>query len=153
MARHSTPTTTTQPIADRTLVLDNGAYTMKAGYATSSPPDPQRDCKVIPNCVARTNDNQLWIGSQLDDCRDFGKILFRRPVDRGYLVNWEAEKEIWECSFFNEDATVQVGGSIIIIITIAIGSKERLKGIALRVRGRADRKMIHSVIHMKRISS
>ena len=131
MARHQSPTPT-QTIADKTLVLDNGAYTMKAGYATSSPPDPQRDCKVIPNCVARTNDNQLWIGSQLDDCRDFGKILFRRPVDKGYLVNWEAEKEIWERSFFDKDATVQVGGFIIIIIIIVVISKRKLKDISLQ---------------------
>lgn len=31
--------------------------------------------------------------------------MFRRPVEKGYLVNWEAEREIWEQSFFEEKAT------------------------------------------------
>lgn len=30
--------------------------------------------------------------------------MFRRPVEKGYLVNWEAEKEIWEHEFFEDKA-------------------------------------------------
>ncbi|KAG9229988.1 actin family [Amylocarpus encephaloides] len=114
------PRKNAQPIAppprppDRTLIIDNGAHTIKAGFASSSvasqapdeegsdapPPTPS----VIPNCIARDRDKRVYIGSQLSKCTDFNEILFRRPVDRGYLVNWEAEKEIWEHEFFDNKA-------------------------------------------------
>jgi actin-related protein 6 len=29
-------------------------------------------------------------------------MVFRRPVEKGYIVNWEAQKEIWENAFFDE---------------------------------------------------
>jgi actin-related protein len=35
-------------------------------------------------------------------------MVFRRPVEKGYLVNWEAEKEIWEESFFDDKAKLKV---------------------------------------------
>jgi actin-related protein 6 len=75
---------------------------MKAGFsatdtATAAP-------NIIPNCMARDREKKVYIGSQLDNCKDFGEILFRRPVEKGYLVNWEAEKEIWEHEFFDDKA-------------------------------------------------
>lgn len=99
--------TAAQPLGDKTLVLDNGAYTMKAGFATSSP-DLQRDCITIPNCIARGRNKRTWVGAQLEGCRDFGEMSFRRPVEKGYLVNWEVEREIWEKSFFHKDAKLKV---------------------------------------------
>ncbi|KAI9887935.1 MAG: Actin- protein 6 [Watsoniomyces obsoletus] len=104
MPRYAKPIV--QPIADQTLVLDNGAYTMKAGLVPLSAETPP-DCNIIPNCLARSRNKRIWIGAQLEQCRDFGEMAFRRPVERGYLVNWEAEKEIWERSFFDKDAKVK----------------------------------------------
>jgi actin-related protein 6 len=54
--------------------------------------------------MARDRERKVYIGSQLDKCKDFGEIVFRRPVEKGYLVNWEAEKEIWEHEFFEDKA-------------------------------------------------
>lgn len=77
-----------------TLVLDNGAHSIKAGLVIS---DEQPECRVIPNCIARsTRDKLTYVGSQLDDCQDFGELAFRRPVEKGFIVNWEGEKAIWE---------------------------------------------------------
>lgn len=93
------------PAPPKTLVIDNGAYTMKAGFSTpdSATPAPH----VIPNCMARDREKKVYIGSQLDNCKDFGEIVFRRPVEKGYLVNWEAEKEIWEHEFFEDKAPLK----------------------------------------------
>lgn len=33
-------------------------------------------------------------------------MVFRRPVEKGYIVNWEAQKEIWEYSF-NDDKSAR----------------------------------------------
>lgn len=83
----------------RALVLDNGAYTIKAGFSSETSTD---ECRVIPNCLARDREKHVYIGSQLEKCKDFGEIVFRRPMEKGYIVNWEAEKEIWEHEFFEE---------------------------------------------------
>jgi actin-related protein 6 len=90
------------PLPQRTLIIDNGAYTIKAGFSSAAGPDG--DASVIPNCMARDRERKVYIGSQLSRCRDFGDIVFRRPVEKGYLVNWEAEKEIWDHEFFEDKA-------------------------------------------------
>ncbi|KAL9602773.1 MAG: hypothetical protein Q9219_001616 [cf. Caloplaca sp. 3 TL-2023] len=89
-----------QPLPEKTLVVDNGASTIKAGFASSSP--TLDDCHIIPNCLARARDKKVWVGAEIDMCRDFGEMAFRRPVEKGYLVNWEAEKAIWDSTFLNE---------------------------------------------------
>jgi actin-related protein 6 len=85
----------------RTLVLDNGGYTVKAGVVLSGSTElTYDDCSVIPNCIARsTRDKCSYTGSELDGCKDFGELAFRRPVEKGFIVNWEAEKAIWEHEF------------------------------------------------------
>lgn len=87
--------------SSKTLVLDNGAYTIKAGLVSGAPTEPSYDdCRVIPNCIARsTRDKCSYVGSELDSCKDFGELAFRRPVEKGFIVNWEAEKAIWEHEF------------------------------------------------------
>ncbi|SPO05551.1 related to actin-like protein [Cephalotrichum gorgonifer] len=80
----------------KTLILDNGAYTLKAGYSTSAAP------RVLPNCIARDRHRKTYISSELSKCKDFGEIQFRRPVDKGFVVSWEAEKGIWEAEIFAE---------------------------------------------------
>jgi actin-related protein 6 len=94
-------------LAPKTLVIDNGAYTIKAGFVPASTPKPD-SCHVIPNCLARSRDRKTYIGSELENCKDFGEMAFRRPVEKGYLVNWEAEKAIWEHSFFSKSSAIQV---------------------------------------------
>jgi actin-related protein 6 len=89
------------PPPSKTLVLDNGAYTIKAGFVTD---DATEQPRIIPNCIARDAGRQIYVGSELDRCKDFGEMAFRRPVEKGFVVNWEAEKEIWEREFFDETA-------------------------------------------------
>lgn len=88
----------------KTLVLDNGAYTIKAGFAGPDIDVIPGDCHIIPNCMARDRNRKIYVGSELEKCKDFGEMQFRRPVEKGYMVNWEAEKEIWEHEFFDKKA-------------------------------------------------
>lgn len=89
---------------NRTLIVDNGAYNIKAGF--SSPDEDAASCQVIPNCMARDRNKRVYTGSQLSKCKEFGEMVFRRPVEKGYMVNWEAEKEIWDQEFFNPNAAL-----------------------------------------------
>ncbi|OIW24727.1 Actin/actin-like protein [Coniochaeta ligniaria NRRL 30616] len=85
----------------RTLILDNGADTIKAGFVTADRTDEPR---VIPNCIARDRHRKTYVASELEKCKDFGEIAIRRPVEKGFVVNWEAEKAIWDREFFDEKA-------------------------------------------------
>ncbi|KAG5918364.1 Actin- protein 6 [Claviceps africana] len=85
------------PRPARTLVVDNGAYTLKAGVVADGHVSPPR---VIPNCIARDRSRRTYLGSELSRCRDYGEIQVRRPVERGFIVNWEAQKEIWDQELF-----------------------------------------------------
>lgn len=100
--------TVAQPLPEKTFIIDNGAYTMKAGYAPDSalPEDETKAlsaCTAIPNALAKTRGNRVFIGSQLSThVTDWNEVMFRRPVEKGYIVNWEAQKAIWDHSFFDE---------------------------------------------------
>jgi actin-related protein 6 len=91
---------------NKTLVLDNGAYTLKAGLVAAGAEPTYDDCTVVPNCIARsTRDKRTYIASELDSCKDFGELAFRWPVEKGFIVNWEAEKAIWERELMDAAAT------------------------------------------------
>lgn len=99
---------TLQALPDKTFIVDNGAYTLKAGYAPENPP-PEDEvqalsaCATIPNTIVKTRGNRIYVGSQLNThVTDWNEMFFRRPVEKGYIVNWEAQREIWEHSFFDE---------------------------------------------------
>ncbi|PHH79583.1 hypothetical protein CDD82_2304 [Ophiocordyceps australis] len=81
------------------LVLDNGAYSLKAGFAEST-----NGPRIIPNCIARDRARKIYVGSEVEKCRDFGEMQFRRPVEKGFIVGWEAQKEIWDHELFDDKA-------------------------------------------------
>lgn len=95
-------------LPDKTFIIDNGANTMKSGYAPElpSPGDDEKSlsaCTAIPNAIAKARGNRIYIGSQLSGhVADCNEMVFRRPVEKGYIVNWEAQRETWEHSFFDE---------------------------------------------------
>jgi actin-related protein 6 len=90
---------------DTIFVLDNGAYSLKAGFATNVPcsdSDSLARCEIIPNCLVRTRDRKTYVAAQCSEISQWGEAVFRRPMEHGQLVNWEAQKEIWDRSFFDE---------------------------------------------------
>lgn len=80
------------------FILDNGAYTAKAGFATSD------DARIIPNCImkAKSERRRPFIGDQVDECRDASGLFYILPFQKGYLVNWDVEKNIWDYIFSQE---------------------------------------------------
>ncbi|KAJ6080016.1 hypothetical protein N7467_009769 [Penicillium canescens] len=95
-------------LPDKTFVIDNGAYMIKAGYASDLPPEESVSaCTSIPNTLVKTRDNKIVIGSQLSTVTDWNEAMFRRPLEKGYVSNWEAEREIWDQSFFDEKASAR----------------------------------------------
>ncbi|KAI1619829.1 actin-domain-containing protein [Exophiala viscosa] len=88
-----------------TFVLDNGGYTIKAGFAPApfvSDQDALFKCRVIPNAIVRSRDRKVYVGSHSEEITQWSEALFRRPVENGQVVSWETQKEIWDQSFFDE---------------------------------------------------
>lgn len=95
----------------QTLIVDPGAYSIKAGFArhdVNSSASAADSCRVIPNCIARSRDKHVYVGSELDKCNDYGEMVFKRPVEKGYIVNWDTERAIWEHEFFQDNAPLRV---------------------------------------------
>eukprot|EP00095_Tigriopus_kingsejongensis_P000859 snap_masked-scaffold1668_size31705-processed-gene-0.0 protein:Tk00859 transcript:snap_masked-scaffold1668_size31705-processed-gene-0.0-mRNA-1 annotation:"actin-related protein 6" len=81
--------------ASSTFVLDNGAYNLKAGYSSWSNPN------ILLNSItkAKSEKRRIFIGNQIEDCRDLSSLYFMLPFQKGYLTNWDYQKQIWDYLF------------------------------------------------------
>ncbi|KAL8276167.1 hypothetical protein RQP46_011425 [Phenoliferia psychrophenolica] len=78
-----------------TLVLDNGAHSIKALW-TAQPDHPPA---VFRNAISRAKADRRrnYIADELEkDCQDYGGLVFKIPFERGILTNWDAQKTIWD---------------------------------------------------------
>ncbi|WVQ83263.1 actin-like protein ARP6 [Cryptococcus sp. DSM 104549] len=78
------------------LILDNGAYDIKAGIA-----GVDWEPRVSPNSIARSRtDKKVFVGDEIYDHKNsITDIVYRRPFEKGMLVNWDAERVIWDRLF------------------------------------------------------
>lgn len=57
---------------------------------------PTHACSVFPNAVAKVKgERATLVGPEISDAVDMSALTLRRPVDRGYVVDWALQKEIW----------------------------------------------------------
>eukprot|EP00898_Chlorokybus_atmophyticus_P005006 jgi/Chlat1/5506/Chrsp360S00836 len=94
----------TSPAMRRALVLDNGACAIKAGFtgdnATAESLATSLPKVLCPNAVGRMRGDKKWLAADLlDDASDLAQIAIKRPFDRGYLVNWDVQREVWDRVF------------------------------------------------------
>jgi actin-related protein 6 len=77
------------------FVVDNGGGSLKAGFSNQSSP------RIIPNCItkAKSEKRRAFVGDQIDDCRDLSSLFFMLPFQKGYLVNWDHQKTVWDYTF------------------------------------------------------
>lgn len=60
------------------LILDNGAYTIKAGYAATD-----EEPRVYPNSSARSRaEKRVYVADEIEKCKDMSGIVYRRPFER-----------------------------------------------------------------------
>ncbi|KAI9145548.1 actin-domain-containing protein [Paraphysoderma sedebokerense] len=78
-----------------TLVVDNGAYSIKAGWAHID-----HDPKIIPNAIIRgKSDRRILIADEVNSVNNVTGIYYKLPFEKGYLTNWEVQKGIWDRLF------------------------------------------------------
>ena len=77
------------------FVVDNGGGNLKAGFSNQTSP------RIIPNCItkAKSEKRRAFVGDQIDDCRDLSSLFFMLPFQKGYLVNWDHQKTVWDYTF------------------------------------------------------
>ncbi|KAM7350509.1 actin-related protein 6 [Cochliomyia hominivorax] len=87
-----------------TMVLDNGAYTAKLGL--SSHDDPQ----INLNCImkAKAERRRAFIGNQIDECRDASGLFYILCFQKGYLLNWDVQKTVWDHFFSPEGCGISL---------------------------------------------
>ena len=43
-----------------------------------------------------SNIRRAFVGDQVDDCRDLSSLFYLLPTQKGYLVNWDHQKTVWD---------------------------------------------------------
>lgn len=77
------------------VVMDTGGSTIKIGFAGDENPR-----KVFPNCKAKyKNDTQALFGDMLCERSDVFSLRLSRPFEKGYMININLQKEIWNRAF------------------------------------------------------
>lgn len=76
------------------LVLDNGAYLAKSGLSTDTSP------RLTPNFISRSkNGRETYIGSELNDCKDFSCLFYNLAFHKGIPINWDIQRQVWSQIF------------------------------------------------------
>uniref|UniRef100_A0A673G1Y0 Actin-related protein 6 n=1 Tax=Sinocyclocheilus rhinocerous TaxID=307959 RepID=A0A673G1Y0_9TELE len=93
-----------------TLVLDNGAYFAKIGYS-------HEKVSVIPNCQFRSKTSRLktFTANQLDEIKDPSGLFYILPFQKGFLVNWDVQRKVWDHLFGKEMFKVDFTDTNIVI--------------------------------------
>mmetsp|Transcript_897 Transcript_897/g.1558 ORF Transcript_897/g.1558 Transcript_897/m.1558 type:complete len:478 (+) Transcript_897:139-1572(+) len=75
-----------------TLVVDNGAGRIKYGWSTEEQP-----VGTMPNALAKIHKTlESVVGDEIDSVPEAtSQLRFSRPFDRGHLVNWNVQRDIW----------------------------------------------------------
>ncbi|KAJ7035683.1 actin-related protein Arp6 [Mycena alexandri] len=95
------------------LVLDNGASTIKAGIVGQS---SSNEPWLIPNAVIRSKgDKAIYIGHELEKCKDYSALSYRLPLEKGYVVDWDAQKAIWDGILSDEVLNINPTESTLLI--------------------------------------
>ncbi|EGN93982.1 hypothetical protein SERLA73DRAFT_189133 [Serpula lacrymans var. lacrymans S7.3] len=83
------------------VVIDNGASTIKAGVASDAA--KPEEVRIIPNAIVRSKgDKTTYFGHELERCRDYSSLHYRLPFEKGYLVDWDAQKAVWDGIFSSQ---------------------------------------------------
>ncbi|XP_051889667.1 actin-related protein 6 [Pristis pectinata] len=93
-----------------TLVLDNGASTAKIGFSDEG-------VSILPNCQFRSRTARLktFTSNQIDEIKDPSGLYYILPFQKGYLVNWDVQRQVWDHLFGKEMYKVDFPETTIII--------------------------------------
>jgi len=92
------------------IILDNGGDTCKVGLAGQATP------RIIPNyAVKPKREQRLYIATDIDELTDFSQLYFKRPIEKGYVVNWDLEFQIWSKIFGKKGIDTQTKDAVLLV--------------------------------------
>ena len=54
----------------------------------------------MPNGLAKSkSEHKVFVADQLSTCQDFSALQYRLSLERGCLVNWDTQAEVWARAF------------------------------------------------------
>lgn len=48
---------------------------------------------------AKSERKRLFIGNQIEDCRDLSGLYYLLPCEKGYITKWDVQKPVWDYAF------------------------------------------------------
>ncbi|KAJ7466005.1 actin-related protein Arp6 [Mycena latifolia] len=95
------------------VVFDNGGSSIKAGIVGQPSAD---EPKLVVNAVVRSKgDKMTYVGHELEKCKDYSALHYRLPLEKGYVVDWDAQKAIWDGILSDQVLNVNPTESTILI--------------------------------------
>lgn len=92
-------------------MLDNGASTIKIGVL-----GVDKTPRIIPNGVFRSKgDKATYVGQEVHGCQDFASLRYRLPFEKGYLVDWDVQKAVWDGLFHGGQLGVETTDASLLI--------------------------------------
>lgn len=82
-------------MAEDTFIMDVGAYSLKAGFVSQQIPDLIFNCKM----KVKSERQRQYIGDQIDECKDYAGLYYILSHQKGFILNWDIQREIWEYTF------------------------------------------------------
>ncbi|KAL3120872.1 hypothetical protein niasHT_001114 [Heterodera trifolii] len=97
-----------------TLIMDNGAYSIRRAMPPTKVPGicvlHSFFLVIFPNTVFKSKGERkrIFVADELDQCTDRSALFFVLPFERGYLVNWDTQLQVWNRVFGTEGAGLGV---------------------------------------------
>lgn len=63
---------------------------------------------------AKSERRRPFIGDQIDECRDASGLFYILAFQRGYLVNWDVQKTVWDHMFSADCSSISFAGPLIV---------------------------------------
>uniref|UniRef100_F6TKA5 Actin-related protein 6 n=1 Tax=Ciona intestinalis TaxID=7719 RepID=F6TKA5_CIOIN len=95
---------------DNTIVLDNGASSLKIGKTNT-------EISIFPNSIFRSKSERRknFISNQIDACKDYSSLFYVLPFQKGYLLNWDVQRQVWDHVFGKDVLNLKCNESNIVI--------------------------------------
>ena len=77
---------------DKIIVIDNGSYEIKAGFAGET----TNSC-VFRNVVGKISPEEYYVGNQVDSNR--ADLVLNYPITKGIIDNWDDMEKVWNHTF------------------------------------------------------
>ncbi|XP_055373508.1 actin-related protein 6 isoform X2 [Condylostylus longicornis] len=73
--------------------------------------------RVMPNCVmkAKSERRRAFIGSQIEECRDASGLFYMLSFQKGYLVNYDVQKTVWDFMFSPDGVGINLAEKVLIV--------------------------------------